>query len=168
MAALYHFDQSWVVHFFEPNPYLDDRPALSSAEKFGAVGIFHRQAVWIEDGELEFQLQNGHRNVGCGSTMAALQSSNRRLLGGKTVTVPAIDFSRFVLELESERIIVRMDIEGAEFPVLRKMLQDQSLSKVQDLHIEWHHRHLPTESGKSARDLRKAIQHAQVNVLELR
>ncbi len=168
LVTRYHFDQSWVLHFFEPNPYVDDRRALSSAENYGAVGIFHRQAVWIEDGATEFQLQHKRRKVGKGSTISALQSTNHRLFGGKKVTVPTIDFSRFVLELQADQIIIRMDIEGAEFPVLRKMLRDHSLSKVRELHIEWHHRHLPAESDQDVENLRKAIQDAMVNVVELK
>ena len=167
LAGIYDFDRSWTVHLFEPNPYFDENIALAEAEKFLLTGVFHRQAVWIEDGPLEFRLQAGHGNKGRGSAMATLHSTNHRLQGGETVTVQAMDFSRFVGDLDSEQIVVRMDIEGAEFPVLRKMLKERTITRVRNIHIEWHHRHMTGEDRHSVEVLRKEIRRVSVNVFDL-
>lgn len=35
-------------------------------------------------------------------------------------------------------IVVKMDIEGAEYAVLRKMINDRSLEYINDLYVEFH------------------------------
>jgi len=54
--------------------------------------------------------------------------------------VECIDFSRWVLDnfKEDDHIIVKMDIEGAEFRVLVKMIHDGSINYINELYVEWH------------------------------
>lgn len=39
-----------------------------------------------------------------------------------------------------------MDIEGAEFPVLKRMIELESISLIKELWVEWHDIDLPNES----------------------
>ena len=80
--------------------------------------------------------------------------------------VDAIDFSEFVRGLQGNRIVIRMDIEGAEFPVLRKLIKEETIRKVSDLHIEWHQRHLKSESRSTVDELTRTITDFGVNVVE--
>jgi FkbM family methyltransferase len=163
----YQFDREWMIHFFDPNPHISDHYALQSASECGAACVFHRKAVWIEDCKTDFQLQNCVNKDGGGSAVGALRSTNRRLKGGDIVPVEAIDFSKFVKELQSTYMVVRMDIEGSEFAILRKMIRENTLCKIRDLHIEWHHRHMPTESRESVGLLERSIREHGVNLFNL-
>ena len=51
-----------------------------------------------------------------------------------------IDFSRWLSANFSIRdyIIVKMDIEGAEYEVLEKMIRDGTLQMVNELYVEFH------------------------------
>jgi len=56
------------------------------------------------------------------------------------VSIKGLDLSKWILENfnKDDTIILKMDIEGAEFKVIPKMISDGSLTYVDDLYIEWH------------------------------
>jgi FkbM family methyltransferase len=164
LHSLYAFDAGWEVHYFEPNPFIDAQRALGVARPFGAASDFHRVAVWTSDGAVTLRLQCCDCKNGEGNAVGDLGSSNRRLVGGAEVTVPSIDLSRLVAGLDSEQVVVRMDIEGAEFPIVRKMVAEGTIAKVKDLHIEWHQRHLPLENGRTVAELQAAMEQLGVAV----
>jgi hypothetical protein len=50
-----------------------------------------------------------------------------------------IDLSKFLKELkEPEFILLKVDIEGSEYPVLRKLINDNSIKLVNDVYVEFH------------------------------
>ena len=63
----------------------------------------------------------------------------------ETCEVEAIDFSKWVLEnfTEEDFIILKMDIEGSEYKVLPKMIEDGSIKFINKLIIEWHNWQFP-------------------------
>lgn len=68
--------------------------------------------------------------------------------------VSCMDFSRFVAELpEDSEVYCKMDIEGSEFPVLRKMLKDGTIGRVKEWWVEFHDTNLANESVQTRREL---------------
>ncbi|KAK3244895.1 hypothetical protein CYMTET_22045 [Cymbomonas tetramitiformis] len=67
---------------------------------------------------------------------------NRDLLKTK-VTVKSINFSDLLSYLKQEasakRIVVKMDIEGAEYDIIRQALASGTFCFIDTLFIEWHH-----------------------------
>ena len=144
-------DKDWLVYAFEPNPNLE---VERSAARFPFEVQFIKKAVWTEDGEMEFAL---------GGRDDASHIKELRATTDKTIKVPCIDFSKFVKELPDTTIICSMDIEGAEFPVLEKMLKDDTAKKLNVLDIEFHHRLLDKPADDASR-LRIALEHEGVLV----
>jgi hypothetical protein len=64
---------------------------------------------------------------------------------GSPVPVPAIDFSAWLRRTvgPDDHVVVKMDIEGAEYPVLTKLLNDGTINLISVLYIEWHHDRFP-------------------------
>ena len=64
----------------------------------------------------------------------------------ETLEVEAIDFSRWIREnfVEDDYIFLKMDIEGSEYKVLPKMIEDGTINYINDLIIEWHDWQLPS------------------------
>ena len=105
-------------------------------------------AAWNRDGTIPFYLSGlnsqGQR-VHDGST-AVLGKSPRHPLAGEIdyahpIEVPSLDFSAWIRSTFSPRdtIYLKMDIEGAEYVVLDKMLQDRTLDFVTEAMIEFHY-----------------------------
>ena len=151
---------------FEPNTELHASIRRQVAESGHRHVSVSDRAVWTYDGAVELFL--GHH-----------ESST--LLPGKwvppvydqqidykhPVLVPCLDFSAWLKQmfLPGDNVIVKMDIEGAEYPVLRKMIADDTLALVSVLHIEWHHDRFAWMTRAEHDDLYTAVS-AQVEVLE--
>jgi FkbM family methyltransferase len=140
-------DDSWRVVVFEPNTKLDVEESL---KRFPFKTEWIKKAVWTKDGEVGFRLAG--RND-------ASHIDNIRDSVDETITVPSIDFSKFIAELPEEATVcISMDIEGAEYPVMRKMLEDGTAGNITLLDIEFHHRLILSEDAATSATLRQAFE----------
>ena len=84
------------------------------------------------------------------------------------VEIDAIDFCEFLDSLRKEspdgEISIKMDIEGAEFPVLRDMLERNAFSNVSNIWVETHERFVDNESKETVEELLESIKAQGVNV----
>jgi FkbM family methyltransferase len=127
---------------FEAQPELRS-DAERVIEDLSATKItFLPKAVWTANETLDFYLatQWGPNYRG-GSTLLTGQVGNRAAVDyGKPVRVEAIDFSEWLREnfRAEDYVIVKMDIEGAEYDVLEKVVRDGSLCLIDELIVEFH------------------------------
>lgn len=128
------YDDGWVIHAFEPNPFIRTR------ERYPSKAIIHRSAAWVEDGWADFYY-NAKKPTDDGASLIK-EKRTGNLDVENPVSVQTIDFSRWLLDNfhESDTIVLKMDIEGAEYPVLRKMIKDGSIDIVDEIHLESHSR----------------------------
>ncbi len=137
-------------HAFEANPNLI--PSLRAvADRHPATRIaVHHAAVWTADATLPFYLSGA-------DTTGREDTEGSTLLGGKTrrnaacgeirydepVHVPCVDFSAWLGRTFGPRdcVWLKMDIEGAEYEVLEKMLADGTIDRVDKAFVEFHFGH---------------------------
>lgn len=126
-------------HAFEPNPAL--LPGLTV--NAGATGhpniTIHPAAVWTFDGDTDLYL--GHHESSTLLTGKRVPPQyNQQIDYEHPIRVDCIDFSTWLANTASPRdhVIVKMDIEGAEYPVLRRMAEAGTLSLIDILYVEWH------------------------------
>lgn len=123
-------DDTWTIYSFEPNPKLDIKTYMKSIpQKINLI----KKAVWIKDGKVKFIVSGRH-------DAAHIEEVRPDDSNAEDIMVDCVDFSRFVSELPNERIICSMDIEGAEYEVLAKMLEENTIDKIELLDIEFHSR----------------------------
>jgi FkbM family methyltransferase len=135
------------IHSFEPNPKL---------EKYHPVGpaIFHKSAVWTEDGDITFY---NFSTTGGSSILDIKNQRNLRKVNEKpkwmekfgkpeAIKVNSINLSNWIKDSfeEEDYIIIKMDIEGAEYAILQQMILDGTIEYVNELWIEWHFSRDPT------------------------
>jgi FkbM family methyltransferase len=77
-------------------------------------------------------------------------------LGTGNVTVDCVDFSDWIKQFRGKEVYVKFDIEGAEFDVLEKMINDGTIDIVTEFWIEWHD-HLFPAKKELANELREEI-----------
>jgi FkbM family methyltransferase len=69
---------------------------------------------------------------------------------GSPTAIPCFDFSRWLLrtfDLKDE-VVVKMDVEGAEYDIIEKMIADRSILLVRKLICEWHYDRFPGISAE--------------------
>jgi FkbM family methyltransferase len=127
---------------FEPQPDLQHEIAEVVCEYPEVKVTFYGKAVWVADEVLNFFLAtNWGPNHRGGSTLLKGHIHNEaRVDYDHPLSVDAIDFSRWLSTNFSERdyIVIKMDIEGAEYEVLEKMIRDGTLQMVNELYVEFH------------------------------
>lgn len=129
---------------FEPQPELVSCVEEVRLKYPGTPIRFFNKAVWVRDGTMEFYLATewGPNHKG-GSTLLAGHVKNASKVDySRPVVVECIDFSQWIRRNFSRRdhLVVKMDIEGAEYPVLEKMVADGTIDYVTELIVEFHWR----------------------------
>ncbi len=106
------------MYCFEPNPVFNKEYKTPPINK----------AVWIENTTKKFRLCNNSQS----------NSLYKRCNTQQTIDVECIDFSEWIKQFKEDYLIVKMDIEGAEFEVLKKMIKDNTIDYVNELLVEFH------------------------------
>lgn len=119
---------------FEPNPTL--WPYYQDAPTF-----LIKKAAYIHDGEVKFTLDSLDED---GSSLI----KNKRIdYTGRvqnkqfpTITAQCVDIARFIQDCEPhyDRIILKMDIEGAEYDILDRLIEKNLLGSIDKLYCEFH------------------------------
>ncbi len=127
---------------FEPNPNcfahlhkLND--VINGKVKLNPFGI------GTEDGDVKFfgldQAEGGALSQG-GSIVKSHNSNHYSASDASSIDVKLVDFSKYLQSKASQfnKIIVKMDIEGAEVELLEKMIADNSIRFINVLYVEFH------------------------------
>lgn len=123
--------EGYVCYAFEPVEKFSKRwNELSS--KYPVT--FIQKAVWIRNEIKEFAI------VGrLGSTLIEEQKGFKD--STKKFMVECVDISSWVSQFD--KFILKLDVEGAEYEILEKMLDDGTINKVEHLIIEFHYDRRP-------------------------
>lgn len=116
---------------FEPN--LKFREQHKSLQKNKRNVKIENKAAWTYDGTLAFWVDLANEPVGS----TAMKSKAEKLESVEEL-VQCFDFSMWLKQFKDDYVIVKMDIEGAEFPVLEKMLSDGTAEIPDKLFVEFH------------------------------
>ena len=127
-------DEFTAIHAFEPNPQFG-RKYIS---KYPKKAFVHREAVWTIDGTLDFFLSTSKkRSVAC-TALSGKKTGHINYV--KPAVVQCIDFSKWLGEMftNDDEVICKCDIEGAEYPVFKKMCEEGTIKIIKRLYMERH------------------------------
>ena len=145
------------IYSFECHPRCYEKLKTYETENI----IVSNSAVWIEDGKLDFYLdmldETTDRGFPGQASTISKTKVNRGIPGQFTpdslVKVPCIDFSSWIksqLNID-DYIYLKMDIEGSEYEVLDKMINDGTINYLDGLDIEFHYHKIGLD--KSVHDI---------------
>lgn len=126
----YDSDIKWEMYAFDPDPRMAElwkmRPEKDT--------VFENKAAWISDGVVGFTVAED-------SISSTLMPEKE--VKGKRIEVETFDFARWVTQFRGEHVVLKIDCEGAELPILTWMIH----SKTDDIPIitmvEWHDGKMP-------------------------
>ncbi len=129
----------YYVYTFEANP------DFKKYYKFENHKLINK-AVWIYNGEVDFYLES---REGVGSSIIKKSNTDRK------IKVPCLDFSKWIINTfkKEDNIILKMDIEGAEYKVLGKMIKDGSIDYIDKLLVEFHSQKYPETATQKEKEL---------------
>lgn len=140
-------DDTWDIYAFEPIPELYET-CKAEFKRMGLNVKTIKKAVWIKNGTVRF------------NTSERADASH---IANEGLKVSSIDFSEFVSTLPQVDLC-SMDIEGAEYEVLQKMMDDGTISKIKLLDIEFHDRLMSDVTPETTVEFIKKLNAAGVQV----
>ena len=166
---MFNIDSSWHVETFEPDPSCEIEKHIQDLEY---VKI-NKKAVWDKNGTIKFYqfLMNSQASSVEGLLDSGyfqdpkhdfyLKKDNMQ----KVIEVECIDISQVIKQFsDDDFIVVKIDTEGSEFTILRKLIKDNIIKKINHLYVEWHTPLLSTENDQSEHILKQKILDFGVNL----
>lgn len=143
------YSPDFVIHCFETNPIITQE----SFDKYPAGCIIHREAAWIYDGQLEFFINADQRVQG---SSAFKEKITGNLDKEHPVRVDCINFSAWIAKnfTRQDNVVVKCNIEGAEYPVLNQMMRDGTIDIISKLYLRrhWHKIGMPQQDDQDFMD----------------
>lgn len=122
----------YAVYGFEPNEVMFQEALVKHTGRKNLT--LRNWAAYTYDGQIEISLDDVGTTV-----MKDKEESWKR---GKHTKVKCFHFSKWLSQMhhnhDIETVVVKMDIEGAEFPVLRQLMDEDSLKLIDLLLVEFH------------------------------
>jgi len=143
--------KNFETFLFEPNPHIKC--------KFRAKPY----AIWTEYCKVPFYFYtNDKTSEGC----TLFESKRGKVDKEHPAMVGCIDFSDWIAKTfkPEDFIVVKMDIEGAEYDVLEKLIETNIIEHINIIYIEWHQKKcgIDTMRHKRLKKKLKAIAGLQV------
>lgn len=112
---------------------------------------FIPKAIWTKNCEKTFYLSKDTRQVGSSLLPDKLCRVDNKLIKDfeeKPIFVNCVDFSEWLLQNTKPfyNIILKLDIEGAEYDVLWHLIRENTIKYIKKLYVEFHLEHLPVKS----------------------
>ena len=146
------------IYLFEANPVFNSDLVKSKQQLMfernppaaKKIDLFTSTIVWIEDTTMPFFLDEV--TVEHDFWASSVKDSGSPIIksGKKSVNLTAIDIANFILKnfLPNDFVVVKMDIEGAEWDVVPHIVKMNAGINIDYLLIEWHWYHA-TEAQKN-------------------
>ncbi len=150
--------QKWTIYAIEGNSAFDQN-LLDLKTRYGntqhEIILYNGTIVTSYDGFITFYIDKNNR-YGNHVGSSILENHPDVVLSKKvSVNKPCIDLARLLrLYTQNDFIVVKMDIEGAEFELLIHLIKENVLSLIDVLIVEYHRNLLPF---KTPYDLYSAI-----------
>lgn len=171
LSKLKKIDETWEIHSWEANPYTF-KELLSNLD-FKYKVNFHNEAVSNYDGFIKINIEttkqkrsNFETDLGQGSSIIPLNQWDGGLHIGKfvkTENVKCLDLSEWIKKnyKQNDYIVIKLDIEGAEYDLLEKMILDCTINYVNEFYIEWHSRFFVNQEEILEREsnIKRTIKH---------
>ena len=148
----------WEIFCVEPNIRLIPGILAVAAELRRTINIIW-SAAWTYDGTINLY-QSGADAAATIVDGKTEHSGWPQVDYSKPEPVPCFDFSLWMLRHFSlhDDITLKMDIEGAEYDLLEKMMRDRSIHLVRRLICEWHFDRYPAISRERHRALQSKLE----------
>jgi len=132
LEAKRRFGNDIKIYSFEANTNLAN--ALIDHFKNDSNVNIENKAVWIDDSIIEFYLSTSWSD---GSSLYKEKNSGG-ISENILLKIPSLNLSEFIKQHSDKYIILKLDIEGAEYEILNKLINEGTISFVNEIHGEFH------------------------------
>lgn len=151
-------EQDWIIHAFEPNPVQYEKLKAYENDKT----FIYPDALWNKDGEIEFAVDNSKTPLG-----STLMKSKKAIWDNNDkIRVKAVDLSNFIKQFKDDVVMLKLDVEGAEFEILGKMIKDGTDLIPETIMCEFHPNKVLDYTTTDKLNLIKKLKDRGVRIIE--
>lgn len=161
LAAKQRFGDDIITISFEPIPGLAKQ--LQEIHKDNPTINIQNSAVWINNEVKKFHLSEEYTDG------SSLLDSLNNLREEHSIKIPCFDLSTWISETfdENDYLILKLDIEGAEYEVLNKMIKDKTINLIDEFWGEWHDMKISdSKTLKTSKKVYKYLEDNNINFKE--
>lgn len=120
--------QYYQIWAFEPN---SEYHKLN--ERFPNINIL--PVAWLYNGQVEFK--NDPASLSSCVSQYTMQCYDEAY--SKKETFACVDLAEFILNLNTDYLVVKMDVESAEYALIPRLIETKAIHKINELYVEFHH-----------------------------
>lgn len=158
--------QGGTVYAFEPNPYAFN--VLKERFKSNKNVICINKGVWDRNSKMQlyFHKEFNYTNPVHRSESSSIFPTKSNIDPSNSVDIEIIDLTEFIRGLKKRVKLLKMDIEGAEYDLLEKMISTDIHLNIDSIIVETHARKIAKLREKDTR-LRNMIKEKQITNIDL-
>ena len=145
----YYPNNNYDYVLFEPNPYCFQELSKKYAGLSDSGVQLRNLAVGINNGSIDFygleEEKGGIYSVG-GTVLPEHNSKKYGTSSSVSLKVQSINFSEFLVDILKKyvytAVILKLDIEGGEYPVLDALRSEGLLSNFETIYVEFHSQYI--------------------------
>lgn len=153
------------VYAFEPNPYAFEklRSRFSHTQNVHCIqkGVLDRN-----DTEKLYFHEHSDKDELHWSTGSSLLDFKGNILKDKYIEISVIDLSEFIRSLNSRVRLLKIDVEGVEVPIVKKLIKTGAINNVDYVFVETHE-HKISELKSATDELRQIIKSMKITNINL-
>ena len=137
----YKLDQKWTIYAIEGNSFFDDnlRELKNKLSKKHKLILLNGTVATTYDGKITFYLDKKNKGVNFWGSSILKEHPDVVNSNSTFETKPCVDMARLLKQYsEDDFIVVKMDIEGAEFDLLLHLAKENVLKLIDVLFVEYH------------------------------
>lgn len=153
------------VYAFEPDPYTFGclRESMKGAPNVSLIN----SAVSVCDGDgVLYRAFGFDTDPTYLSLSSSVYANKRNIDPGSGISVASTDLAAFIMALPTRVSLLKMDIEGAEVPVMIHLIETGAIDRVDRAFVEMHENRIP-ELAADGRKLRDMIAMRQMHNINL-
>lgn len=131
----------WIVYAFEANPTFNDILSNITDElsKKHTIYLYNQTAAWTYDGTVDFYLDTVNKNYDYWGSSLDKDHPDVKKSNSTKLTVQCKDIAAILKQYtEDDFIVLKMDIEGAEYDMLLDFIKKDVLKLIDYIAIEYH------------------------------
>lgn len=139
--------QYMTVVAFEPDPVAIEKLLrnIEDCETNYPIEVIQKAATKV-DGVANFYSHKRGREI---TGSSSLIGSKRNVVGGDIYQVETCDIGRFIKDLPFENLIIKCDVEGAEYEIIESLAKYSTFDHVVAMFTEFHDKKIPGQWRKS-------------------
>jgi FkbM family methyltransferase len=130
---------SWQFHAFDINIDVSKVYADQLSSRYDNFH-FYNQALYKFDGDIRIYIDQRH-DIPNGSNIVGKNFGKTKLDLNSVHMIKCIDLAKWIRTnfRKDDVIVIKLDVEGAEFEILQHMIHSGVIEYVNLLCVEWHH-----------------------------